>query len=116
MEEILDHWGPSLAIFIPLIGAAVMMLIPRENEDAHKSVALITSLGCFGVLIAIAAYFDYDHAGTLQYVTDKEWIPVIDSRFHVGIDGLSLPLLLLTGLILPLVIIYSWNHVPSPGN
>jgi NADH-quinone oxidoreductase subunit M len=116
MEEILDHWGPSLAVFIPLVGAAVMMLIPRENEDSHKGIALVTSLACFAVLIGVAVFFDFDHAGTLQYEIDKEWIPVIDSRYHIGVDGLSLPLLLLTGLILPLVIIYSWNHIPEPGN
>ena len=116
MEEILDHWGPSLAVFIPLIGAALMMLVPRESEDAHKGIALVTSLACFAVLIGIAVYFDYDNAGTLQYEIDKEWIPVIDSRFHVGIDGISLPLLLLTGLILPLTVIYSWNHWPEPRN
>jgi NADH-quinone oxidoreductase subunit M len=116
MEAFLDDWGPTLAVFIPLIGAAIMMLVPRENEDSHKGIALITSLACFAVLIGIAVYFDYDHAGTLQYEIDKEWIPVIDSRYHVGIDGISLPLLLLTGLILPLTVIYSWNHFPEPRN
>jgi NADH-quinone oxidoreductase subunit M len=116
MEAFLDDCGPTLAVFIPLIGAAIMMLVPRENEDSHKGIALITSLACFAVLIGIAVYFDYDHAGTLQYELDKEWIPVIDSRYHVGIDGISLPLLLLTGLILPLTVIYSWNHFPEPRN
>src|SRR5688572_19517992 len=110
MEEILQHWGPSVAVFLPLIGAAVMMVVPKENEDAHKALALLASLATFAVLIGIAVYFDYDAAGTMQFEIDKEWIPVIDSRYHVGVDGLSLPLLLLTGLILPLVIIYSWNH------
>ncbi len=116
MEEFLVDWGPSLAVFLPIAGAVVMMLVPKENEDAHKALALVASLACFAVIIGIALYFDYDHAGTLQFEIDKEWIPVIDSRYHLGIDGLSLPLLLLTGLILPAVVIYTWNHVPDPGN
>jgi len=116
MEAFLDDWGLILAVFLPLAGAAVMMLVPKEDEDAHKWVALVTTLAVFAVLIGIAIYFDYDNAGELQYRVDKEWIPVIDSRFHLGIDGISLPLLLLTGLITPLVIIYSWHHFPEPHN
>jgi len=116
MEDILVHWGPSLAIFVPLVGALVMLLVPKENEDAHKALALFTSLVVLAVLVGIAYYFKYDDAGTLQFEIDKEWIPVVDSRYHVGVDGVSLPLLLLTGLIMPLVFIYSWNHFPEPRN
>jgi NADH-quinone oxidoreductase subunit M len=116
MEAFLDDWGLILAVFLPLAGAAVMMLVPKEDEDAHKWVSLLTSLAVLAVLIAIAVEFDYDNAGTLQFEVDKEWIPVIDSRFHLGIDGISLPLLLLTGLITPMVVIYSWHHFPEPHN
>ena len=47
---------------------------------------------------------------------DKSWIDVINSRYIVGVDGISLPLLALTVFIVPLVIIYSWNHFPEPHN
>jgi NADH-quinone oxidoreductase subunit M len=116
MEAFLQDWGPTLAVFLPLAGALVMMLTPKENEDAHKAIALLSSVAVLGVLIAIAVVFDYDRAGTLQFEVDREWIPVIDSRYHLGIDGISLPLLLLTGLIVPLSVIYSWNHFPEPRN
>jgi NADH-quinone oxidoreductase subunit M len=53
------------------------------------------------------------HAAVL---VDKEWIDVINSRYIMGIDGISLPLMILTMLIVPLVIIYSWNHFPEPHN
>jgi NADH-quinone oxidoreductase subunit M len=49
-------------------------------------------------------------------VVDKEWIPFINSRYIVGIDGISLPMIALTMLIVPLCIIYSWNHFPEPKN
>src|SRR5205085_8877070 len=60
--------------------------------------------------------FDYDHTRSMQFLVDKPWIDVINSRFIVGIDGISLPLLMLTLFIVPLVIIYSWNHFPEPHN
>ena len=53
----------------------------------------VTSLAAAGVGIAVLADFDYDHAGTLQFVVDKAWIDVINSRYIIGIDGISLPLL-----------------------
>jgi NADH-quinone oxidoreductase subunit M len=45
-----------------------------------------------------------------------EWIEVINSRFIIGLDGLSLPLFAPDAAVVPLVMIYSWNHIPSPGN
>ncbi len=116
MENFLDHWGLSLAIFIPLVGAAVMMIIPRAQEELHKWIALLTTTLVFAVTILVAVYFDYDNSGQLQYVVNHNWIEAINSRYIVGVDGISLPLLLLTALIVPSVVIYSWNHWPDPKN
>src|SRR5262245_60629531 len=116
MENFLDHWGLSLAVFIPLVGAALMMVIPRAREDLHKWIALLTSLVVFAVTILIAGYFDYDNGGQLQFVVNHNWIEAINSRYIVGIDGISLPLVLLTALIVVSVVIYSWNHWPDPKN
>src|SRR3954468_651886 len=116
MEDILKHWGPSLAIFIPLVAAAVMMLLPKAEEELHKAIALLSSLAVLAIGVGIAWFFDYDHSGDLQFVQNQKWIEVINSRFIVGIDGISLPLLLLTAVIVPLVIVYSWNHWPEPRN
>ncbi len=116
MEDILKHWGPSVAIFAPLVGAALMMLIPKAKEDVHKWVALLTSLLVLGVTVWIAFIFDYDHSGDLQFLVDHKWIEIINSKYIIGLDGISLPLLLLTVLVVPSVIIYSWNHFPEPRN
>jgi len=102
--------------FVPLIGAAAMMVVPRAQETLHKGIALITSLVAVGLGVAVIGAFDFDQAKSMQLVVDKSWIEVINSRFIMGIDGLSMPLLLLTLFIVPLVLIYSWNHIPSPGN
>ena len=116
MEAFLDDWGLALVTFIPLAGALVMMAIPKEHESAHKSVALWTSFAAAFVGILLLFNFDYDNAGELQFVVDESWIDVINSRFIVGLDGMSLPLLLLTLGIVPLCIIYSFGHFPEPHN
>jgi len=116
MEDLLNDYGLSLAIFLPLLGAAVMLLIPRREEQLHKLVALVTSGAVLVVGILLLANFDYDRSSELQFLVDKQWIPVINSRYIVGLDGISLPLLALTVLIVPLCVIYSWNHIPEPGN
>ncbi len=115
-NQFLTDWGLSLIVFLPLVGALVMMLLPKADEQMHKVVALVASLASAGVGIAVFADFDYDHADKLQYVVDKTWIEVISSRYLLGLDGISLPLLAMTLLITPLVIIYSWNHFPEPRN
>ena len=116
MEDILQHWGPSVAIFAPLLGAALMMIIPKAEEELHKWVALFTSLFVLVTTIGIAWVFDYDQSGTLQFEVTHKWIDIINSRYIIGIDGISLPLLLLTALVVPAVVIYSWNHFPEPRN
>ena len=116
MDNLLDSWGLTVATFSPLVGALVMFLIPKEKEYEHKMIALITSLWVAFVGLILLIWFDLDATDRLQYVVDKSWIQAIHSRYVVGLDGISLPLLLLTVLIVPLCIVYSWNHFPDPKN
>ena len=116
MDNLLDSWGLTVATFSPLVGALVMFLIPKEKEYEHKIIALVTSLWVAFVGFMLLIWFDLDATEKLQYVVDKSWIDAIHSRYVVGLDGISLPLLLLTVLIVPLCIVYSWNHFPDPKN
>jgi NADH-quinone oxidoreductase subunit M len=116
VTDLLDGWGLAAVIFLPLVGAALMMAIPKSEETLHKVIALGTSLVVFAIGVALLVDFDYDANQQLQFVQDKSWIDVINSRFIVGVDGISLPLLALTVFIVPLVIIYSWDHFPEPHN
>jgi NADH-quinone oxidoreductase subunit M len=117
-NDFLNSWGLSLMVFLPLAGALIMLLIPKVEEELHKGVALVTSLASAGVGAWVLGAFDYGNAREegLQFFLDKEWIPAIGARYAIGIDGLSVPLIALTLLITPLVIIYSWNHFPEPRN
>ncbi len=116
MTEFLDTWGITAMVFVPLLGVALMMAMPKTMEPAIKGVALATSLASafFGVLLL--TNFNYDDSASMQFVQDVSWIEIINTRYNVGIDGISLPLIALTLLVTPLVIIYSWNHIPKPGN
>ena len=116
MTDFLTDWGLILVTFLPLAGALVMMAVPRELTESHKVIALVASGASLVMGILLIANFDYDDAGALKFLVDKEWIPLINSGFILGVDGISLPLMALTLLVVPLVIIYSWNHIPSPGN
>jgi NADH-quinone oxidoreductase subunit M len=120
--EFLKDWGITLMVFLPLVGAALMMLIPEREEETHKLIALAATVASavFGVIML--ANFDYNDSKTPQFSpVDGDgnpymWIEVIKARYEVGIDGISLPLVALTLLVVPLVIIYSWDHIPEPGN
>ena len=111
-----DHWVLSAAIFTPAAGALVCMVWPKEDETGVKVVALLSSLVALGLGVYAFLHFDYDHAATLQMGVNRGWIDVINSRYHIGIDGLSLPLMGLSLFIVPLCIIYSWDHFPEPHN
>jgi NADH-quinone oxidoreductase subunit M len=113
-----DDWALTLAVFLPLVGAVVMMLIPKAEEELHKWIALITTLATTGIGIAILARFELHEKGLQFEAGDrpKDWIRVIHARYEIGIDGISLPLLLLSMVITLLVVIYSWNHFPAPHN
>jgi NADH-quinone oxidoreductase subunit M len=116
--EFLRGWGISIAVFAPTVAAAIMMLVPKKNEVVHKLFALGASLVSVGFGIAMLANFHtrHDPDEPLQFLVDKSWIDVINSRYIVGLDGISMPLFCLTLLIIPLCIIYSWNHFPEPHN
>ena len=106
----------TAAVFLPIIGAALLALIPRDNEKAIKAGALLITAATTIITIALLVDFDYDDAGSLQFETNRTWIEVINSRYHIGIDGISLPLLVLSAVITLLCVIYSWDHFPEPHN
>ncbi len=111
-----DDWALTLAVFLPLVGVAGIAIIPRANEELHKIVALVTSLVTLAVGVGILTRFDFDNTRAAQFEVNRSWIEVINSRYHIFIDGISLPLLILSMFITVLCIIYSWDHFPEPHN
>ena len=117
MEVISNHnWALTVGTFLPLVGVLIMLFIPKAEEALIKSVAIATAIATLAVGIYTMTQFDFGNAGAMQFVAQHDWISVIKSSYYIGIDGISLPLYLLSMIITVLVMIYSWDHVPSPGN
>ncbi len=116
MESFLNSWGITAMVFAPLVGVAIMMVIPESDEDLHKGIALLSTVVSAVVGILLLGNFDYGRSQMMQFGVDEPWINVINARYTVGVDGVSLPLVALTLLVVPLVIVYSWHHIPAPGN
>lgn len=117
MEVLSDNnWVLTVGTFLPLVGVLIMLLIPKADEALTKAVAIITAAATLAVGIFTLVIFDYGKADQMQFVAEAEWISVIKSSYFIGLDGISLPLYFLSMVITLLVMIYSWNHVPSPGN
>ncbi len=116
MTDFLNDWGLTLVTFVPLAGALVIMAVPAAEEKLLKQLALLSSLLATAIGGLLLIDFDYGDAGALQYGIDARWIEVINSRYILGLDGISLPLLALTLVVVPLCVVYSWDHIPEPGN
>ena len=117
MEVLSDHnWVLTVGTFLPLVGVLIMLFIPKADEALTKAVAIATAAATLAVGVFTLIQFNYDKAGEMQFVANHEWISVIKSSYYIGLDGISLPLYFLSMVITLLVMIYSWDHVPSPGN
>jgi NADH-quinone oxidoreductase subunit M len=99
---------------LPALGALALGLLPIPDRVATK-VAVVASGATFAVAVVVAARFPYDHAGRFADVVDARWLPGVDVRFHLGIDGVSLPLVVLTALLTSLCVIYTLGSAPEAG-
>lgn len=102
----------NVVTFLPLIGAVILLMIPREEERLIKAWTLFISFLTF--LISIPIFVNFDPlTSQFQFVTRKLWIPAFGAYYHVGIDGISLLLVMLTTFIMPLAIWSSWDAITS---
>jgi len=117
MQELFDSgWGLSLIVFLPMLAVLIIGFTPRQFEAAQKWVALIISvvvLVLSGIMISL---FDFSNTQEIQFDVNLSWIDAINANYHIGVDGISLPLVALSALITLLVVVYSWNHWPEPHN
>ncbi len=115
MDPNTASWALVVALFLPLAGAGLIALLPGDLDRMIRRAAVWLTGVPLALVVAIAAGFDYSRSGELQFVTDVAWIPAINARFELGIDGISLPLFFLTYLLTFLCAIYTTKHLPAPG-
>ncbi|MYI93977.1 NADH-quinone oxidoreductase subunit M [Candidatus Poribacteria bacterium] len=99
----------SLMIFVPLLGMIVVLLLPRESEELIKRVTLLFTL--IPLVLAVYLFISYVRSAETQFDVNINWIETFNIKYHVGIDGLSVTLLLLTALLGPICVLASWRNI-----
>jgi NADH-quinone oxidoreductase subunit M len=95
----------TLITFAPLLGAIIVMFIPGQNEKLIKNFSILISL--IPLVLSCILWATYNDSGTYYATEDYQWIPAIGVRYHMAVDGLSLPLVVLTALLTTLSLWYS---------
>ncbi len=109
----LDHQILTLITFIPLAGAILLALLPDKGKTMQWG-ALAITLFTFLCTLHLPAHYAYNApAGSFQFDQNHPWIPSPAIHYHIGVDGLSMWLVVLTGLLAPLGVLASWNAISS---
>jgi NADH-quinone oxidoreductase subunit M len=103
-----------LLLALPTLGALALALLPMPDRAATR-VALVASGATLALAVVVAARFPYGSASHFADVVDTRWLPGVGVRFHLGVDGVSLPLVVLTALLTFLCVIYTFGSVPEAG-
>ena len=100
----------SLILFTPLVGALVLLFVPKRQEDVIRWIANVTVF--IGFLVSLPLWFRYDSANPeFQFVERLPWIPSIGAEYFLGVDGFSVLLILLTTLMGVIAVLSSWNAI-----
>ncbi|GAA3246735.1 complex I subunit 4 family protein [Nonomuraea helvata] len=99
-------WLPVALLAVPLLGALVLLLVPHTLRPLLHTYGLALSGITLALAVLLAATFDHGRGARLQSQVDLPWIPGLDLRFHLGVDGISLPLIVLTALLTFLCFVY----------
>jgi len=100
----------SLILFTPLIGAFVILLVPKENDNAIRWIANVVAF--LGFVISVPLWFWFNPAsGDFQFIERAPWIPSVGAEYFLGVDGLSTLLILLTTMMGSIAVLSSWTAI-----
>ncbi len=111
--EFSDFHPLSLIIFLPVVGALLIAIVPGLDSVAIKRFAAFFTFVSFALSLATFGLFDRSESG-FQFAEMVSWIPQISVNYHIGVDGLSLPLVILTTLLGFLAVLLSWKVTLRP--
>jgi NADH-quinone oxidoreductase subunit M len=100
----------TIVMFFPLAGALLLLLLPKNSTSLIRLLANVIGFVAFLISLPLVMWFDADN-GELQFVERAEWIPSIGVNYHLGIDGISLLLIILTTALGFLAILCSWSAI-----
>jgi len=96
----------SIIVWVPVLGAVVVLLLPKHRTELIKVVALVAS--GLSLLLSFGLLLDFDAgSSSLQFTERMEWIPELGMTYSLGVDGLSLPLVLLTAVMATVALVAS---------
>lgn len=97
----------------PIVGAVIILLIPEERKTEIRMTALAAAF--IAMALSLMAYFGYDtQVGGWQFEETAQWVPSLGIGYHVGADGVNLPLLALTGVVIFTGVMISWGVQDRP--
>ncbi|NIS80689.1 MAG: NADH-quinone oxidoreductase subunit M [Anaerolineales bacterium] len=103
----------SVITFLPIVTGLILLLIPGDKKGTIRWVALAAATIAFG--LSIVAYVSYDQSiGGYQFEEQFTWVEVLGISYRVGVDGMNLPLVLLTGVVIFTGVLISWNIDDRP--
>ena len=103
----------SIIVISPLVAAVLLLLIKPERKTEIRVAALATAV--FELILSVWVYFSYDKiAAGYQFIEKHNWMPSLGIGYHVGVDGLSAPLVLLTGIVMVTGVLISWGIEDRP--
>src|SRR5690349_6313268 len=101
----------SIITYTPLVGAAVLLIVPKLSDDAVRWIANLFGLVGFLVSLPLWFWFDRSHAVPFQFLERHPWIESLGVQYYFGVDGISTLLILLTTLLGAISILSSWSAI-----
>jgi len=103
----------SIIVFTPIVAGMLILLMPAQRKNEVRVMALAAAT--FALLLSIWVYFTYDsNAAGYQFQETYNWLPALGIGYHVGVDGMSTPLVLLTGVVMFTGVLISWGIEDRP--
>ncbi|MCG5530057.1 NADH-quinone oxidoreductase subunit M [Halorhodospira halochloris] len=104
-----DGWLLSLIIWVPILGGAAVLAIGDRSPGAVKAVA--SGAAALALLLSLILWVGFDPGAGMQFVEKRSWVPTFDIHYHLGVDGISMPLVLLTTFATLLVVVAAWKGI-----
>jgi NADH-quinone oxidoreductase subunit M len=98
----------TLVTFMPMLGAILLLFFNRKNVRAIRAFSLIVAIATFVLSLHLIAHFNSSRSD-FQFLVNVPWIPSVGISYHMGVDGISVFLILLATILTPLAILASWS-------
>jgi len=110
--QLFSHHLLSVILFTPVLGALVLMCIPRDSQTLHRVVGNLFGVLGFAVSLPLVRYFPAGY-GNYTFTESSDWIPSIGARYSLGVDGISFLLVMLTTVLGMIAILSSWAAIQT---